>query len=67
MEEQTDLKAKRIAELEDWSKEVTSGKNYVETQWKHTQHQQDETQKKLDTLLKDDKIKKIIRKKGYEI
>lgn len=67
LEEQTDLKAKRIAELEDWSKEVTSGKNYVETQWKHTQHQQDETQKKLDTLLKDDKIKKIIRKKGYEI
>ena len=53
--------------MEDWSKEVTSGKNYVETQWKHTQHQQDETQKKLDTLLKDDKIKKIIRKKGYEI
>ncbi len=67
LEKQNDNKDMRIAELENWCKEVTSGKDYVETQWRQTQHQRDEIQRKLNTLLEDDKIRKIIRKKGYEI
>lgn len=67
LEKQNDNKDMRIAELENWCKEVTSGKDYVETQWRQTQHQRDEIQRKLNTLLEDDKIQKIIRKKGYEI
>lgn len=67
LEKQNDNKDMRIAELENWCKEVTSGKDYVETQWRQMQHQRDEIQRKLNTLLEDDKIQKIIRKKGYEI
>lgn len=67
LEKQNNNKDIRITELENWCKEVTNGKDYVEAQWKQTQHQRDEMQRKLEMLLEDDKIRKIIRKKGYEI
>ena len=67
LEKQNNNKDIRITELENWCKEVTNGKDYVEAQWKQTQRQRDEMQRKLEMLLEDDKIRKIIRKKGYEI
>lgn len=74
LEQQVVNKDLRIAELEQWSQEVTAGKAYVEEQWSEIkaaqQKSEEETEKltqKLELLLGDEKIQKIIKKRHYEI
>ena len=74
LEDQISKKNARIEELEQWCREVTEGKAYVEEQWHLTEAARQEaameaaeSQKKLELLLGDEKIRKIIRKRGYEL
>lgn len=74
LEDQVSKKNARIAELEQWCQEVTDGKAYVEAQWhlmeaarQESAAEAAESQKKLELLLGDEKIRKIIRKHGYEL
>lgn len=73
LEDQVSKKNARIEELEQWCQEVTEGKAYVEEQWHLTEAARQEaaaevveSRKRLGLLLSDEKIQKIIRKRGYE-
>ncbi len=74
LEDQVSKKNARIEELEQWCQEVTEGKAYVEEQWHLTEAawqeaaaEVAESRKRLELLLSDEKIQKIIRKRGYEL
>lgn len=57
----------RIHELEEWCQAVTDGKNYVESQWHQAQSAETALQKKLNLLLADVEIQKIIQKRSYNV
>lgn len=64
---QCTMKDARIHELEEWCQTVTDGKDYVEAQWHQAQDAATALQKKLNLLLADVEIQKIIQKRSYNI
>ena len=64
---QCEMKDARIHELEEWCQTVTDGKDYVESQWHQAQDAATALQKKLNLLLADVEIQKIIQKRSYNI
>ena len=64
---QCTMKDARIHELEEWCQTVTDGKDYVEAQWHQAQDAASALQKKLNLLLADVEIQKIIQKRSYNI
>lgn len=64
---QCKMKDARIHELEEWCQTVTDGKDYVESQWHQAQDAATALQKKLNILLADVEVQKIIQKRSYNI
>lgn len=64
---QCEMKDARIRELEEWCQAVTDGKDYLESQWRQAQSAETALQKKLNVLLADVEIQKIIQKRSYNV
>ena len=64
---QCEMKDARIRELEEWCQAVTDGKDYLESQWRQAQSAESALQKKLNVLLADVEIQKIIQKRSYNV
>ena len=64
---QCEMKDARIRELEEWCQAVTDGKDYLESQWRQAQSAETVLQKKLNVLLADVEIQKIIQKRSYNV
>lgn len=64
---QCETKDARIHELEEWCQAVTDGKDYLESQWHQAQSAETTLQKKLNLLLADVEIQKIIQKRSYNV